>query len=473
VTRFPETAKELFVPEGFLPENIVAGARYLGGFVGDAELRKEFVLEKVASMVGLLEEVANVAHHYPQSACTALTRSVQHYWTYLQRVTVTSSDLFADLDKVMQTHVLPALFDCRIADDDIRWKVVGLPVKHAGLGLPLPTTMAEPNNNNSATMVSYLLQVMKGEKPFNLYDHHSSVKAVRYLVSLDNEEDHKAQLKQLKDNATPNEKRCLKEASASGAWLTVAPSVRHNTILSRQEFVCAANLRYGFAPPNMPPICDGCGKAFSVNHAQECKLGGLIHQRHTELKDAIAFLAIKAHSPSAVRDEPLITIDHAAVTGPDDDANDNSSDDRDWGDVMVRNFFANGKDAILDCQVIHSRSQSHLTMDPITLLANAEKAKKRKYLAPCHAQRRDFVPFIATTAGCIGREGKFFLKFLAGKLAQKQNTPYSATCGYVNAFISLALVRSVHNCCFGSRIRYRKMSRQFDPGWADGRGMLH
>ena len=73
----------------------------------------------------------------------------------------------------------------------------------------------------------------------------------------------------------------------------------------------------------------------------------------------------------------------------------------------------------------------------------------------------------------IGREGKFFLKFLAGKLAEKQNTPYSATCGYVNAFISLAVVRSVHNCCFGSRIRYKKMSRQFDPGWADGKGMLY
>jgi hypothetical protein len=473
VTKFPDTARDLFVQKGFRPENIVAGARYLGGFVGDAELRKEFVREKVASLVSLLEEVANVAHLYPQSAYAALTRSVQHHWTYLQRVTSTSPDLFEDLDTVMRTHVLPALFDCRIADDDIRWKVVGLPVKRAGIGLPLPTSTAEQNHNNSATMSSFLLQVMQGDKPFNLWDHKSTVKDVRRGISLNNEDHHKAHLSSLQNRASLNEKRCLKEAEASGAWLTVAPSVRHNTILSRQEFVCAANLRYGFAPPRLPATCDGCRKAFSVNHAQECQLGGLIHQRHTELKDAIAFLAGKAASPSAVRDEPLITLDHAAVTGPDDDANNNNSDNRDRGDVMVRNFYANGKDCILDCRVVNTRSQSYLASDPINVLANAEKAKKRQYLAPCHAQRRDFVPFIASTAGCIGREGKFFMKTLAGKLAKKLNTPYAPTCGYVNAFISLALVRAVHNCCFGSRIRYKKMSRQFDPGWTDGKGMLY
>jgi hypothetical protein len=65
VTRFPKTARDLFVPEGFCPDNIVAGARYLGGFMGEEELCKEFVQGQVASMVGLMEEVANVAHKYP------------------------------------------------------------------------------------------------------------------------------------------------------------------------------------------------------------------------------------------------------------------------------------------------------------------------------------------------------------------------------------------------------------------------
>ena len=272
----------------------------------------------------------------------------------------------------MHQHVLSALFNCWIADDDIRWKVVGLPVKRAGIGLRLPTTTAETNYQDSTVMASYLLQVLKGEKKFNIYDHRRDVKDSRYAISLLNDESTSEQLNLIKDAASPNEKRCLLEAETGGAWLTVAPSVRHNTVLSRQEFVCAANLRYGFAPPGLPTTCDGCGKDFSVNHAQECKLGGLIHQRHTELKDALAFLAGKAASPSAVRDEPLITIDHAAVTGPDDDANDNTNDDRERGDILVRNFFANGKDAIVDCQVIHSRSQTHLTTPPSNLLANAE-----------------------------------------------------------------------------------------------------
>jgi hypothetical protein len=65
------------------------------------------------------------------------------------------------------------------------------PVKRAGIGLPLPNTTAESNNHNSETMVSFLLQVMKGEKPFNLYDHHLTVKEVRHLISSDNDDNHR------------------------------------------------------------------------------------------------------------------------------------------------------------------------------------------------------------------------------------------------------------------------------------------
>ena len=40
--------------------------------------------------------------------------------------------------------------------------------------------------------------------------------------------------------------------------------------------------------------------------------GGLVHLRHNEIRDELAYLASQALSPSAVRDEPLINPGRAA-----------------------------------------------------------------------------------------------------------------------------------------------------------------
>ena len=51
---------------------------------------------------------------------------------------------------------------------------------------------------------------------------------------------------------------------------------------------------------------NGCGQAFSVQHAMTCKKGGLVIIRHNEIGDELADIASKALTPSAVRDEPSI-----------------------------------------------------------------------------------------------------------------------------------------------------------------------
>jgi len=37
---------------------------------------------------------------------------------------------------------------------------------------------------------------------------------------------------------------------------------------------------------NLPPYCDGCGAVFSVEHALDCHVGGLVTQCHNEVWDA-------------------------------------------------------------------------------------------------------------------------------------------------------------------------------------------
>ena len=42
---------------------------------------------------------------------------------------------------------------------------------------------------------------------------------------------------------------------------------------------------------NVPSNCDGCGSPVSLHHALICRKGGLIIQRHIEVRDAVGNLA--------------------------------------------------------------------------------------------------------------------------------------------------------------------------------------
>ena len=45
----------------------------------------------------------------------------------------------------------------------------------------------------------------------------------------------------------------------------------------------------------MPPTCDGCGAAFTLSHALDCRRGGLVVRRHNEIRDALGDLASLAY----------------------------------------------------------------------------------------------------------------------------------------------------------------------------------
>ena len=63
--------------------------------------------------------------------------------------------------------------------------------------------------------------------------------------------------------------------------------------------------RYAKIPQALQAWCDGCGEAFDMNHALDCKNGGLVYQRHNELRDENLDLNKKAGF-SQVISEPII-----------------------------------------------------------------------------------------------------------------------------------------------------------------------
>jgi hypothetical protein len=104
------------------------------------------------------------------------------------------------------------------------------------------------------------------------------------------------------------------------------------------------------------------------------------------------------------------------------------------------------------------------------VLEGHEREKKKKYIEACLEQRRHFSPFVASTDGLLGKESRTLLKKLSVLLAEKWEKPYSEICGYVNARMSIAMVRATHLCLRSSRIPTSQMSN-LRPQWEDKAGL--
>ena len=232
-------------------------------------------------------------------------------------------------------------------------------------------------------------------------------------------------------------------------------------------------MRYGITPPDLPTTCDGCEARFTLQHALGCKKGGLVIFRHNEIRDELVYLAGKALTPSAIRDEPLIHTGRKAEnvnTCPASQASDKPSSEDERGDILLRGFWERGTDCIVDVRVTDTDAKSYRHRDPDKVIATQEKEKKRKYLEACLEQRRHFTPFVCSTDGLFGREASTFAKRLAAKLATKWQRAYSQVCGYVLARLSIAIVRATHLCLRGSRVPTHQISTR-RPLWEDGAGL--
>jgi len=288
---------------------------------------------------------------------------------------------------------------------------------------------------------------------------------------------HESNLEKISKGMDVLQRRTILRGKETGAWLTTMPSIVNGTELSRQEWRDSLLLRYSLSPLDLPSKCDGCGGEFSINHAHSCKHGGLVILRHDEIKRELIDLSSMALRPTAVRDEPLITPVPNQQTSQrtmNQQSGNNASvedptRDGDRGDINIRGLWKAQHETIVDVRITDTDAKAYRHTEPANVLRNGEREKKKKYLQSCLAQRRSFTPFVVSTDGLIGIEGRSLLKQISRKLAAKWEQPYSVVCGFVNARINFAILRAANLCIRGSRVPASKMSRRVQ--WQDGAGL--
>jgi hypothetical protein len=285
---------------------------------------------------------------------------------------------------------------------------------------------------------------MHSAPTFSLKDHFDTVSSNNIEFKCRTFEEREETLKRFisqPETASPSP-RVLERAKLTGVWLSIFPSTDTQSVLSSLEFRDALHLRYGMIPPNLPKNCDGCNAPFTIDHALTCNKGGLVIIRHNKLRDELASIAAAAFTPSQVTTEPLI---YPAQTPQD------TRHSQERGDILIRGFFDRARDCVIDVTISDLDAPSYSNKKAKAALKTREQAKKNRYQRPCESHRRDFVPFAVSADGILGREAFAFMQQLSRTLAIKWNRPYPPVCGYVNAHLSLSLIRACHLCIRGSR----------------------
>ena len=158
------------------------------------------------------------------------------------------------------------------------------------------------------------------------------------------------------------------------------------------------------------------------------------------------------------------------TTSPTPASTPQQVDNAERGDLLVQGLWNRSTSCILDVRVTNTDAPSYLSASTSKVIERQEREKKKKYLEACLEERRHFTPYVVDCFGSLGEEARAVNQRLASKLARKWRVHYSVTMGYVNARISVAILRAVQLCIRGSRVPFRDQGSKVSA-WEDGAGL--
>ena len=228
-----------------------------------------------------------------------------------------------------------------------------------------------------------------------------------------------------------------------------------------QRRVCRRVLHSLWMDSLKPPLCE---TAFSLQHALDCKLGGLRIIQHNEVRDTLA-QCMREAGCSAVEIEPQLQ----PLEGEQFDYKSANKDDEARSDIKCCGFWNNMRQAYFDVKVVSPFARSNAPLKPAQLFKNAERSKIREYGERIrNVDHGDFTPLVFTCAGGMAPKSHLVLKRLAEKLSERQNIQLSVVSGWLRCRLSFALLRTTLLCVRATRrkkIACDTSSRSLRRGW--------
>ena len=141
------------------------------------------------------------------------------------------------------------------------------------------------------------------------------------------------------------------------------------------------------------------GADFTLQHGMECKKGGLVIQRHNEVRDCLVDISSQVW-PSVIK-EPIVR-----------EVDPSSNDVGIRLDLGVQGLWSPQTEALLDIRIIDTDAPSYKHHTPEAVLESAAKEKKRIYQKAVEDRCGQFTPFVVSVDGLLHREANHFMKHI-------------------------------------------------------------
>jgi hypothetical protein len=465
-TRAEEEVTRAILAESGMRPNFTRGMKYVGGWVGSEKMKERWIKPKVADWVYAIETLALVAVKYPQCAYRLLVTSLQNEWQYASRTVPDIGPHLKPVETALAVTFIPALLQIEgHVQPDFR-RLLANGVKAGGMAIRDPVGDAPRLFATSQEASTVLVASILANGPLDSASHKRMVRAAGKRGRKARVDAEEAHLKGMGERLGRKVKKRLERAPETGAWLSSNPTRLNGGELSAFEFRDNILLRYGYRPKGLPAKCDGCAVDFEIEHALNCRKGGLVTMRHDDVRDEWAHLCGCALTKARVRTEPKIfygaeltattSADFHVASCPHSGRNAGNKKctckgPESRGDVLANGFWERQRACVFDVRITNTDSTCYGNTASDKILERHARAKMGDYEEACLEKRRDFTPLVYSVDGMACKAAKAAEKRLASLLAKKWHCPYPMMCRYVKNRMSLAVVRSTTLLLRGDR----------------------
>jgi hypothetical protein len=234
--------------------------------------------------------------------------------------------------------------------------------------------------------------------------------------------------------------------SVALAFLNLMPLASLGLPIPRDDFKDMLKLLYLVPAQGLPDACK-CSRtpAFTSEHSQICRMGGYIMDRHNAVRD---LLFEACHKVGRTEIEPGL---RPVLPGEEYRLKSANTDPEARSDLRVDALFGGLQPTFIDVRVTYRDSATHKGLLVQQVVLAEEQAKMREYKERVQREGGDFVPFVTTTTGILGKQAHTLLRHLAYKTSTASGEPLSSTLTMFKVHLSVTLARSAVRCLRGSR----------------------
>ena len=432
------------------------GQRHLGAVIGSTTYKEDYMNEKINKWIKEIQLLSEIGKIEPQCALSCFTSGYKHKLNYCMRTIPNVAKLLKRLDDVITKEFLPAITGGIKCSSNER-KLLSLPPKLGGLGIPIFSEIADFEYSNSRLITETLtMKVIYQERR---YEEDPSIKDVKNKITKMRQQRQFEILHKVRNELTEQQLRLndLNQENGASIWISSLPLEDEGYVITKQLFWDLIRIRYGWELLRLPETCV-CGSKFNLQHALSCKKGGFVTIRHNQIRNITAKLLNEICSD--VQLEPQLQ----KLSGEQFEARTANKSEEARLDISARGFWCSGQKALFDVRVFNPMAMRYRQMNLSKCYSINENEKKRQYNERVlQVEHATFTPLVMSSCGGFGRECARFYSKLAEEISEKRQQPYSVVCSWIKRKIVFSLIKSIGLCLRGSRSINNHVSIESDP----------